>query len=157
MVISGGSPAAAESVSLPLILGASAAFAAVFLVYGLVTQRWIRSGAPRIRQSLAPGLLARGVNASLLFAVLPSSIACAAVAAATPTIIAFDDRPPAPLVVLVVCCAAIGACAGIWAFKEFNRPSISRAPDWLRAMLEQDAELRQIVCGNRPLPPAPHS
>lgn len=40
------------------------------------------------------------------------------------------------------------AC-GAWSYKEFERPTLRRTPDWARVAMERDPVLRDIVLGKR--------
>lgn len=39
---------------------------------------------------------------------------------------------------------------GLWAYKEFERPTLSRTPSWLHERMKRDLELREMVYGKRP-------
>ena len=51
--------------------------------------------------------------------------------------------PYLPLLVAAILC-------GLWAFKEFQWPTLSRTPPWLHELMERDHELRSVVFGKRP-------
>lgn len=76
---------------------------------------------------------------ALMFIVMPLGI------------LANMTLPLPPLVsgVLTFLTIVGGLGCGAWGVKEFERPTLSRIPPWLRDEIERDPDLREIVYGRR--------
>jgi hypothetical protein len=64
----------------------------------------------------------------------------------------FYDPPASVFVPYMIMGLLVIVTGGVWAWKEFERPTLSRTPVWLLEMMSTDAVLRDAVCRNRPLP-----
>lgn len=92
-----------------------------------------------------------GVHVLWGFSALPASIAAGSISAVCIFDWIFRPAPPVipwPYLPFIV---VTGFC-GLWAYKEFARPTLSRTPSWLHEQMTRDPELRQIVYGKRPYP-----
>ena len=90
----------------------------------------------------------RGVHVLWGFSALPGGMAFGAGFSLGLVDWIFRPEPPVipwpylPFIAVAISC-------GIWAFKEFQRPTLSRTPPWLHELMKRDHELRAAVYGNR--------
>ena len=106
-----------------------------------------RLGKPESRWHHPSHML--GVHVLLGFSALPGAMAFGVGMSLGLVDWIFMPEPPVipwpylPLLVAAILC-------GLWAFKEFQWPTLSRTPPWLHELMERDHELRSVVFGKRP-------
>lgn len=142
-----GSSAAPDA--LPIWIPATFACAALTCLW----LHWqFRSGAGWIRKTVGPSRASRGMQAVVLHMGLPCALASLGFALFAP--FSFHDLPASLFVPYMIIGLLVIVAGGVWAWKEFERPTLSRTPTWLLEMMSTDEGLRDAVCRNRPLPQA---
>lgn len=135
--VGGGEPA-------PVILIVMFAVLSVGL---LAVHTLFRAGQPRSRWRHSGHM--RGVQVLLGYSALPGAMSMAFPAAFLLADRIWSFSPSAfPWVGLPFLLAFVAG--GVWSYKEFERPTLRRTPEWVRAAMERDPELREIVFGKRP-------